>query len=148
MTPQIHFDYTEPRNWIGKTFVQIKNEMENLRIAIKNASGYFWDSQNFFIDDISGKPALRVQFWPDNISLWNATNGRGIQTIQSDENGIFTEDDYNKLYTCVVKVANGFTQCASCNDWVKEYKPYSFAGAVCLTCFDPERHKGPDTRGD
>lgn len=147
MHPEIHFDYLEPNRWAGKSFLALYAEMETLRKAVKKASGYGWDNTHFYIDDLFGKPAIQIQFWPTNLSIWSAQTGTNFGSIESLDNTVspFVLERLDKVRRGVEK---GLTECNVCREWVKHFVRYSFAGAVCSKCFDPEKHKGPDTRGD
>lgn len=147
VTPVIHFDRNATDTWLGKSFVELYEETEALRKAVKKATNFYWDNTHFYITNIFGKPAIQIQFWQNNISLWNNFNGCGLKTIIS-KTGIITSDMINYLNEAVSKVTEGFTQCGKCDEWVNEHKKHSYAGAVCLGCFDPKVHKGPDTRGE
>lgn len=141
--PEIHFNYTHHYAWIGADLNELYNEMEKLRIAVKKASNYYWDSSIFFINDLCGYPALKVLFSESSISFWNARNGCSLGTFDT-----FGTKESKELDSYIANVSKGLTRCNVCKAWFKDFKSYSFAGAVCKDCYDPERHLPPDTSGD
>lgn len=165
MRPEIHFDYLEPRGWVGKTFSELNDEMEKARIAVKDAINYPYDNSHFVIDDCYGKPALVIGFSCQSIHTWNARNGcsvgsfyekTGKETILSKllsdnlvvADTIVSDEMIKLLDGWVSNVSKGLTMCNECNKWVEKYVSYSYAVSVCMSCYNPERHKMPDTRGD
>jgi hypothetical protein len=148
MHPEIHFSRSELRHkWEGQTFTALKEAMNTLRKKVKEATGYFWDNDHYFIDDTYGRPALKIMFQDDCVSIWSARNDSNFGSLRT-ANGIIDRSIFDSLDVYVDNVAKGLTQCSDCADWVEKFKRYSFAGAVCETCYNPSRHKGPDTRGD
>lgn len=143
-TPQIHFSYMAPWDWKRKGFswLQIKDMLNEMRKAQKQALNYVWDNEHFYLDDLFGHPAIKFSIYSDGsgIGLWNARTNSNIGSFKS------FPDDIEVWLTRYIP--EGYNKCNDCGKWVKEWKHYSFAGAVCLSCYDPTRHLPPDTRGD
>ena len=146
MEPQIHYGNSEPRFWVGKSTKELYDEMEKLRIAVKNASGYTWDNSQFFIDDGCGHVALTVLFMEKEISFWNEKTGSTMGSFV----GVFSQEDYDRVREWIRNIEDDLVKCNECDAWVKKEKGhfYSWAGFVCNKCYDPKVHVGPDTRGD
>jgi hypothetical protein len=126
---------------------ELEAESEKIRIKVKEATGYAWDNSHFMIDDSYGYPALSIMFGGNSISVWNAKNRRSIGRLAGDE---FTKEHARTLEGWADKVQELLTRCNECKQWVKEgeWKAYSYAGAVCLSCYDSEKHQWPSTMHD
>jgi hypothetical protein len=145
MEPQIHFSTSDIRKWEGKATYQLHEEMDSLRVKVRDASGYRWDNSHFFIDDGFGKPALKVLFYGDGISFWNARNGVALDTFTRLT---WAADTSEAIREWVDKIEKGLTRCQDCKGWVKHINHFDFAGGVCDKCYNPKIHLPPDTRGD
>lgn len=139
--PQIHFTYSAIELWRreGFTFQQIKEALEELRVATKKATGYFWDNEHIFVDDIYGKPALQIMVHEDGIDLWETNHGTHVGTF------VEIPEDITKLINN--EIHEGKVRCSEGGEWVKKFIKYSYAGAVCHEHFDPKKHKAPDSSG-
>jgi hypothetical protein len=142
LTPQVHFPYSAPDHWKrdGITLPQLAAALELLRVRVKQAANYSWDNSHFFIDDIYGHPALKIQTHGDgSIGIWEANHNTAVGLFGS------IPDDLGAM---VGHAQQGEVLCHDCGQWVSEFRRFSFAGAACLTCYDPTKHLPPDTRGD
>lgn len=141
--PQLHFDYMKPDQWrrAGLTLKGLGDALESLRVASKDAIGYFWDNSHFYIDDIYGRSALLFFVSQDGstLHLWEARSGTSVGDFEA------IPDD---IRTMIDEAGEGKVRCAVGGEWTKEWKRFSFAGAVCPEHYDPKVHLPPDTRGD
>lgn len=138
--PQIHFSYSQLEKWRDRkvSMADLAKELDNLRIRMKEAAGYYWDNSHFYVDDIYGKPAIIFVVMDEGISMWEANHKTSI--------GNFDEipEDIRQI---IDHIAEGEVRCSEDGEWVKEFKRYSYAGAVCVAHFNPAKHKGPDSSG-
>ena len=123
------------------SFEDLYNYLEDKRKRVKEALDYSWDNRHFYMTDSYGNPVLQVGPFKDDVSFWNAQNGRSIKTIT----------DYGELMSGVFvewldNIQKGLTRCCVCGQWREDYKSFSFAGAVCSDCYDPDVHIPPDSR--
>jgi len=141
--PQIHFSSSAPRLWRQKklSMGQLRHSMEVMRMGVKAHTGYRWDNNHFFIDDIFGHPALKVVVMEGDMCLWEAnfnTHVGDFETIPPD------------IDEWIRRIAEKKVRCSECGEWfgAGEWRHFSFAGAVCEADYNPAKHKGPDTRGN
>lgn len=164
MRPEIHFYKYETRDWEGERFDELYRKMDDLRRKVMEQTGYWMSNSHFFIDGVYGKPCLSVLFSDDSISFWNAKNDisigsfMDIRDVKADMKGAVTSSSIlarGRGFTLEMtelichycdKIDEGLTMCNVCHKWVKNYKSYSFAGAACLLCYDPNKHLPPDSR--
>lgn len=147
-TPLLVTDkYKVRQYWLGKSFTQLWEEADRLRVNVRDAADYRWDNGNFYISDIYGKLALQVGIYNGSMSFWNA---RTSVAIESFEGETFTEQHCRKIEDWIAHIEQNETQCNDCGKWISndEVKKYSFAGGVCKDCYNPVKHLPPDTRGD
>lgn len=139
--PQIHFSYSQMETWRrrGVKLTDLAKELNDLRIRMKEAAGYFWDNSHFYVDDIYGKPAISFLVRDDGIDMWEANHGTSL--------GDFAEIPEDIARIINDHIAVGEVKCSEDGEWVKEFKRFSYTGAVCVKHFDPVRHKGPDSSG-
>lgn len=141
--PQIHFSYSTVVKWRKNkiSLANLSKALEELRIRVKEASGYTWDNGHFFIDDVCGMPAIEFAVTADSFSMWEANHNTSI--------GDFTSIPNDLSVMVNEHIAAGAVRCSECGGWFGEGKwvSYSFAGAVCNKDYDPAKHKGPDSSG-
>lgn len=97
----------------------------------------------FILEDKQGRPGLTLQFnlCDGSLTVWSARTNTGAGTIDNDH----MEVD-NRTSTAAMledwanKAAEGQIRCAECGEWVHAWKPFSIAGAVCMRCFNPQKH--------
>lgn len=119
---------------------ELYEAMEQLRKSVKEATDYPWDNSHFKVKNSYGRVTLSVSFTPNQISIWNAQNGRTLGQITD-----LSEENIRDVEDWVRKVSDGLTRCNECEEWVEEYHTFSFAGAVCNDCYNPDKHKPPRT---
>jgi len=147
MKPAIVFNISDlQRNFVGETFEDIYHQARDLHKALKQATGYTWDNQHWFIENMYGEVSLSLSLHNSSASLYDTSGAKFVDTLCGG--GIFTEAHLEQIKEALYEMANGRTKCNSCKKWANDYKKYSFAGSVCNDCYDPNKHKGPDTRGD
>ena len=151
ITPTIYFSYNHFREpeWNGLTAKQVAEKATAIRLAVKAATDYSWDNTHFVLEDSSGLPALKLQ-WDDdgNLSCWSARTNCTVGDISATA--------WNNDTTAAIKVlgewadnaVKGMARCTDCGRWVNAFKRYGYTGSACLECYDPKKHKQPDTSGD
>ena len=153
--PELHFSYLHPRQWDGKPMKELAKEINGMEKKMKDAIDYNWANHHIKISGLCGKPTISLQFYNEethgnscnSIDLWNAKNGVSMGSLASKDNTWLPEWS-DKIVEWPRNIEKGLTMCNSCKKWVKEIKFYSFAGGVCVDCYDPKKHLSPDTRGD
>lgn len=158
MKPAILLHKNDFQKYVNKPMKDLCADLTALRIAVKNAVDYPYGNQHFYIENIYGKATLTIGVYtykgsemiqkPDGyeISFWNYWNGRALSpAIRHINDEPFTQKDYETIQTNLAKVTQGLTQCTVCHEWVDEYQSYSYAGAACDACYEPTKHKQPET---
>jgi len=148
-TPEIHFDKNHflplPK---ARKFSSIVKEAMKLQSAVYAATEYFWTgNDHYVIDDGYGKAALKLNINEEVISFWNYKTGTAVGDIGKEEWDKNPAASGRKIEECVGHVSNDEVLCLECGKWVKKWKHYSYAGSVCLKCFNPKKHQRPDTSG-
>jgi len=139
-TPVLYFDKYQIQHW-PKNLKVLHEQMEALRIRVKEATGYTWDNCHYFITDVYGKPAISISFYSDGVNLWSAVTGTSLGNLETL--------DHKLIETFVEEIQDGRDRCCQCEKWFsKPLKRYSYAGAVCPGCYNPKVHLTPDTSGD
>jgi hypothetical protein len=154
VTPTIYFSYNHFREpeWIDLTAKQIAKKTNDLHIAVKAATEYSWDNTHFVLADSSGLPALKLQ-WDDdgNLSVWSARTNCTIGEISAeawDSCNVENKTPTRLLQDWADNAVKGMARCSECGRWVNAFKHYGYTGSVCLECYDPKKHKQPNTSGD
>ena len=112
--PYIVFDKYTIRGWVGKKFSELSKESEKARTAIKKAAGYNFDNTHFYVTDLYGHLALKIQFNKNGINIWNAVDDKGIDILFGSS---FTREDYLKINEWISNIEQGLTYCAECKSW-------------------------------
>jgi len=141
MVPHIQLTTHDFRIFRGKTSMEIYLILEEVRIKVKKATNYGFDNTHFFYQD------LNIGVSPSGFTAYSRKTGTFIDRLWFEER-LFEQQDVDLLSDWAHQVSMGQTYCRECQNWVLEFEPYSFAGAVCLKCYDPIKHLPPDTRGD
>lgn len=151
VTPIISFNHNHftDREWVDQKAADIADIAEKLRVAVKQAIGYWPDNSNFIFEDAYGTPALKLH-WEANadLSTWSVRTNCSTGNISAAEWDANPKLAIENLKDWAEKAAKGMAVCSTCGKWVNAFKKYSYAGSVCLECFDPKKHKHPDTTGD
>ena len=141
MFPAIVFDYMEAESWATKDGIELYKETEKLRKAVKKAAAYSWDSSNFYVQDIGGVFVLQVQFDREGgIHFWLAHNHTDAGHF-SPKNPLTKK----KVKELIENAGKGLTLCSECQKWHRQYVPYGFCGAACGDCYNPKKHRQPDS---
>jgi hypothetical protein len=140
MKVKILFHHDDCRRWVGKSL----DELYQMRQDMEKKANKKGDVE-FYVAGPSGKPALQILFMECGIYIYSA---RTMTTIGSIGDSHFTQENLEAIESAADFVEQGLTYCSECDDWYVEYKRYSYAGAVCNGCYDPEKHRVPDTRGE
>lgn len=141
--PAIHLDYRHHLDWKDRPIQHIWEELIDLRRKISEVIRHRWGDPHFYIENIHGVPVLSFIALEEFFSFWLVRNGRAIGDIS-----LFDDRNIRMLSDWIKKASAGLTRCNECGEWAKESICYSFAGAVCPKCYNPEKHLPPDTRGD
>jgi hypothetical protein len=161
ITPFIYYSHNHFRPEDNRSALAIYEESERLRLAVKAATGYSWDSTHFVFQTSGGQPGLFMTFATEEqgvepgekftdcvISCWSARTGCVIGEISLGRSGTQERKDAIELMQdWAEKAAVGKAFCGVCHKWVDAFKHYDFAGSVCLTCYNPKIHHAPDTSG-
>jgi hypothetical protein len=147
MKPAIVYNVDDlKRSFVGKTFKEIRKELDATHKKLKEATGYTWDNQNWYIEDMFGQIQLSLYISKANGTLYDRA---GTQHVDS----LCHSDTFNETHLEIIKealygMANGDKKCNDCGKWTKETRDYGFAGVVCNSCFNPHKHKTANTAGD
>ena len=114
---------------------EVTEIMDFMGNALNEAAWYHFDNKQFYVDASCGKVALTISFRGYGVSLYSYITGAHI--------GDYPHIPKNIGAICN-KVVEGFHCCNVCKKWSKDYQPFSFAGSVCLECYDPKKHLPPD----
>ena len=154
VTPFIYFSHTHfSHEWLKLSAVEVAVEAEKLREELALATDYPWGNTHFVLEASSGQPGLQLQWTNDgahcdgSFGVWSARTNTAVVTVSAAE---FDID--NRLTTAHLledwadKAAEGQIRCAECKNWSHTWKHFSYAGSVCLRCFNPKKHLPPDSR--
>lgn len=145
VVPVLEIDYMEPKRWVGRTLVSIRDELEVLRVKAKSAVNYMWDNSHYRITDIYGQSSISFLVAVKDFYMWSVSNKQWLPPFVGN---IFTSEAYSHITKFLDGLHEHKAYCLGCKTFVDEYKSYDFSGAVCLKCYDPKKHLPPDTRGD
>ena len=147
LTPELHFGINDVRKWKGKHPNDVWKILKPMLDGMKRAVDYPYDNTHLYIRDTRGGVVLQVLFVPscDSIEFWNAKTHTALKDGIRDK---ITKADITYVTDAMWHITQGQTMCTVCGEWVDAYKNFSYAGAVCVGCYDPDKHKGPDTSGN
>lgn len=140
----------------NQTLENLYSTLREKRIAIKEAFGYPFDNEYFFLSDITGNIYARFSIskiekskafpgprYSYTLSLYDLSGQHHI--------GYFARTPSSTdLDTIADHIAKHRLRCDQCHEWrlAKNLLTYSFAGTICKKCYNPKKHLPPDTRGD
>lgn len=148
--PAIHFAYSYFRH-IPKeiTTEDMFNSAQKIHANLQKATGYTWGNDHFYIDDICGRPTMKIGFYADQFTFWAVHNGQTIITIDNNAWMNFRSITISEIDDCISNLSKGLGKCLECYKWFPndKLKSYSYTGIVCKKCYDPSRHLPPDSSG-
>lgn len=136
-----HFQDRDVVNWFANLRLAAQS-LNELSLKVKDAIGYDWDNNHYFVTNIFGRLALQLYFYEDGsgIDAWEYNSGVSVGQIMS----------YDHLAYLVGLSTEGRAPCYECKQPTKtnELVHFGFTGGVCRKCYKPDKHLPPDTRGD
>lgn len=145
--PSFSVNYMEFENWIVNDTDGFIEKLEELRIALKKASGYKWDNSiqrlsNIFGDEFKfhlyKKNSYVSKEYYYNLVIWDYTGNTSI-----GEFNFFPTDNKKEIVNRAIKLTEGFSSgyvvCSGCGskqiyENIKRNK--YFAGIYCQHCWD------------
>jgi hypothetical protein len=150
MHTELHFSLHDLRNFVGKSFSELKAYTSNLAKGLRVATSGRYDDTKFFIEDARGNPALQVLFLSDRLSFWNARSGTSVYLQgEGSEPSVFTPEMLEAINVAVKYVGNCYHQCMVCGRWLTDWNrftSYDFSGLACERCYNPKVHLPPNSK--
>lgn len=145
-TPIVSLNYLDFLRHADHPVADLVKEMERIRVAVKKATGYYWDNAHWRVSDIYGREySFQVYNRPNGcgvITLWDYTGHNAICEFALTADKAQRYEAFKTALKAAERWSNGEYQCAGCNQWFK--KPCAgtiYAGQYCPTCADTDTYR-------
>lgn len=150
MFPAVHFSYMQfmPFGEWGCGLAKVSEQLEALRKSLKDACGYRYDNDHFYLEDMYGRPLIRFNVTPDSAVFYDVTGTIFLFSFTKERWEKTPVACYERIQDALDALGEGKKLCYECGSWVEEGKQFGFTGFVCNDCYDPLKHRPPDMKGD
>jgi hypothetical protein len=148
VTPYLHLSAGFLKSY-GQPAKQLANLLDRKWRTIKEATPNDSDDvEKIIVEDSHGRAALKLTFESDgSINLWSARTGSSIGYFDGKVIDQKRKEVAQTIVDWADKAGDGMVRCNECGRWVNIYQTYSYTGAVCNDCFNPKKHRAPDSSG-
>jgi hypothetical protein len=140
--PVIEFPKQAASKLLRGDLGELVEDLESLRVYIKNSVGYKWDNDHFRICDAYGEPFKfgLYELGTENDKRYSLTIW-GLNDIIVWKSDYFVAEQINDMFQRMEKFTNGSVHCSKCGNeiiWREAMGRRYFAGIYCVDCWENE----------
>lgn len=133
-TPVVVFNYSQLKEFF-ENMDSLKEDLETLRISMRDATKYPWDNNHFRFSNIYGDEFAFYVGDDNYFVFWNANGGTQLGALEITN----PRQDLNYVLEITQHYSCGEKKCSDCGKWVSIHEADRhryFASTFCLDCWE------------